>query len=142
MVRVYPITYNGQRVGTAEVKQQGLFLVIHCECDTDLHDTYSIVASSKGKTVELGCYVPGSDGCSLERRISVKHISGEEITFLIAPVKKEMVVPVYTDKPFPYLSQLSSAHFAVKNNQASVTFTDQMSISRPTGQWSEPMTSE
>ena len=122
MVKVYPITFEGRKVGEAKVERLGMFLLIRCECDAGLQGNCSIKACCGGKEVELGRCFPCNSGFRLERRMSVKYFLDTDLSFHILRENEEKFIPLYTDKPFESLSQLSLAHFAVRHGQSGLVF--------------------
>ena len=82
----------------------------------------------------------------VDTRIPIKRLGEGSMSFRLLPKHSKMdgrFVPVSPDEPFGYIRQLQKAHLATRDGMVGVVFAeDQKSIDSPTGQWSEPITSE
>ena len=51
-------------------------------------------------------------------------------------------MPIVPEEPFAYIERLKTSFLVKKYGQMGILLEDQSVISNPTGQWSEPVTSE
>lgn len=132
--------------GKVLVQRQGLYYRICCRCKITDSSRYKLVASCAENTVDLGLCVPTEGEFGVDTKIPIKRLGEGKLTFCLVPKNKipqGKFVPIFPDKPFPYIQKLKSAHLATQDGQIGILLTeDQNSRDRPTGQWSEPSTSE
>lgn len=96
--------------------------------------------------MDLGLCVPHSDGFGMDTRIPVKRLGEGELTFRLLPRHSKpdgAFIPVSPEEPFGYIQKLQQAHLAQQDGLVGIIVNeDQNSSDSPTGQWSEPITSE
>ena len=97
-------------------------------------------------TVDLGLCVPMDGGFGVDTQIPVKRMGDGELSFHLMPKHQRIsgrFVPVFPDEPFAWIQMLQKAHLARQDGQIGIVLAeDQRSRDNPTGQWSEPITSE
>ena len=146
MEKQFQILAEGKPIGSATVTRHGLYYQIHCICHLMERNPCRIYAACDDREIDLGICVPMDGGFGIRTRVPVKRLGEGEIRFWAAAHNEkpqEQFVPVETGRPFIFLSQLKNARLAVRNRKTGILLSDtQSSISRPTGQWSEPNTSE
>lgn len=129
--------------GKVQVVRQGLYYVIHCRCALSGGRMYRLFVNCGTGEKDLGIVVPMDGGFGLDTRIPVKRLGEGTMEFRLIPKqepRKETVLPIRPGEPFPGLSQLERARLAYRDGEP-VALIAQPSSS-PTGQWSEPKTSE
>ena len=124
---------EGKPFGTAIISIEGLYYRINIRCPEPIRVW---IKGGKGRR-ELGLCVPADTGFVINTRIPVRHLGEGPFSFCVEE-KNEKVFPVYRDKPFPYLDKLRNAMLFQEGGLTGV----QIVSSKPTGQWSEPNTSE
>lgn len=126
--------------GTAQVERQGLYYRIRCLLKTQ--NPCRVTARGSNGQADLGLTVPMPGGFGLETRIAVKHLGEGNLEF--STDAEETGVPVDTQAPCPYIRFLMGARLRIRDGKAYLLLPEaaQSAISRPTGQWSEPNTSE
>ena len=93
MSETYDITYDGAHVGNAKMKKQGLYYSISCRCRLPDAGLYRIHAIAGGRREDLGICVPMGESFGMDKRIPVKYLGDEAVTFELHP--KDWV-PEYT----------------------------------------------
>ena len=142
MDTTYPITQNGHPVGTARVLREGLFLRIQCLCHIPREEDLHIQAVCGNDILDLGICVPYDKGSGLISRVPTRLFQEDKLEFRLSKSQKENFFPVYPDHPFEALAQLNNSRFQIRDGVPGIIVKDYNDISRPTGQWSEPITSE
>ena len=132
-MKQYAVLNSETKVGTAKVEKQGLYHCISLRCAEPMRVS---VTGEKG-TIDLGLCVPQVTGFGVETRIPVKYLGDGDLIFRTTE-QTDVFWAVYPHKPFQRLDKLRGAVFAQRDGHIGI----QMSISNPTGQWSEPNTSE
>ena len=108
-------------VGQAEVAQEGLYYRFSCQCTPPDEGIHRIIVSDGNGTADLGICVPAGEQFCLVRRIPVKYLPGEKLTFtLVSKDKKETGIPVRNDEPFPALDILNRAHLQERDAGAEI----------------------
>ena len=144
----YSVQFGNQPAGKVQVQRQGLYYQIHCRCRLTGDVVCRLYAKSGEKQENLGVVVPMDGGFGLDTRIPVKRLGEGELTFTLAPKHdsgREKFVPIIPEEPFAYIERLKTSFLVRKYGESGILVTDepdQKKISSPTGQWSEPNTSE
>lgn len=146
MEQAYFIRSGDEIIGRVMVQRQGLYYRICCKSKLTGAVRYKLVVSCGDNTVDLGICIPLEDGFGMNTRIPVKRLGEGTLIFQFVPKHTELqtqFVPVFPEEPFGYIRQLQNAHLAKQDGHVGIEFTeDQRSRDNPTGQWSEPSTSE
>lgn len=146
MQNEYLVTSGEETIGRVQVQRQGLYYYIHCRCNITGCVRYQLVASSEQNTVDLGLCVPMDGKFGVETKIPCKRLGEGSFSFRLVPRRRKSAanfVPVSPDEPFAYIRQLQNAHLARLEGAVGIVLPEhQTSSDNPTGQWSEPITSE
>ena len=128
-----------------QVIRQGLYYRFLCRCQLTGEVVCRLHVSCGGQQENLGVVVPTGDGFGLDTRLPVKRFREGKPSFSLIP-KHEMAsgqfVPIVPEEPFAYIERLKTSFLVRKYGQLGINLDDQNVISSPTGQWSEPVTSE
>ena len=142
----YTVLSGNETVGKALVRRQGLYCCISCRCRLTGLVRYKLLVTCGENTEDLGLCVPQGDEFGVDTKIPMKRLGEGALTFFLVPkhnVLKGKFVPVSPNEPFDYIRQLQEAHLARQDGLPGVVLTEnQSSRDTPTGQWSEPITSE
>ena len=142
----YSVLYSGEAVGKAFIQRQGLYYQISCRCALADPGRYRLIADSGENTADLGLCIPHRDGFGVDTKIPVKRLGEAHLTFRLLPkhsMEEGRFIPLSQDEPFGYIRQLEKAHLAWQDGLVGIMLMeDQKSKKSPTGQWSEPSTSE
>ena len=117
---MWDIYYNDKVMGAANVKKEGLYYIIFCECTLPGDGIYRIIVSDGNTERNLGICVPTGNRFTLCARVPVKGLNEEKMTFRLAPKDMRLSYPLETNKPFDPLDQLDSAHLEVSGEGVSV----------------------
>ena len=109
MSETYEITYDAASVGTAQVKKQGLYLLLSCRCSLPDEGLYRIHACYGCDRMDLGICVPMGEVFGMDKKIPLKQIpEGTPSFFLLPkdwkpeePVEIEPAVPVTDEAEAP-----------------------------------------
>ena len=145
MVGDYEVFFGNQQAGKVQVTRQGLYYRFVCRCRLTGEVVCRLYVSCGGQQENLGVVVPMGDGFGLDTRQPVKRFREGEPSFSLIPkneVPSGQFVPIIPEEPFAYLERLKTSFLVKKYGQMGILLVDQSEISRPTGQWSEPVTSE
>ena len=140
----YSVFSGEEEIGKAQVQQQGLYYHIRCRCKMTGAVRYKLLVRCGENNLDLGLCVPHTDGFGVDTKIPRKRLGEGTMTFYLTPWHAAgTFLPVSTDEPFGYIHQLQNARLAVRNGIVGIILDDrQNSMDKPTGQWSEPNTSE
>ena len=115
MEGVYPITCNGKTIGQVQFARKGLYYHFYCQCSYS-ETTVCRLMIRCGKWVEkLGIMVPEGNCFVLRKKVPVKNIPDHKPDFFILTElenqERGIFVPISSDEPFEYLSNLTNAVF-------------------------------
>lgn len=128
-----------------QVQRQGLYYRFICRCQLSGDVVCRLRVSCGGEAVNLGVVVPTGAGFGLDTRLPVKRFREGEPVFSLVPKHEAAAgqfVPIVPEEPFAYIDRLKTGFLVKKYGQAGILLADQRESSSPTGQWSEPVTSE
>lgn len=125
MFKTYSIIYNGNTVGNAIVRREGLYYAFDCQAQMPKGNIYRLKLSDGDKCIELGICVPERNCFVVRKKIPVKYWSGERFNFQITCTQNgEEFYPVREDRPFAYLKDLHRMKFSVRAEAAGVILED------------------
>ena len=137
--------FGNQQAGKVQVTRQGLYYRFVCRCKLSGDVVCRLYISCGGQQENLGVVVPSGNGFGLDTRLPVKRFREGEPSFSLIP-KHEMTsgqfVPIIPEEPFAYIERLKTSFLVRKYGQLGINIDGQNVISNPTGQRSEPVTSE
>ena len=145
---MYKVYIGCDEIGTVNLQKDGLYYRINCVCKLSGQVICCLVATSDTCRVNLGTLIPQNGFFQLKTSLPIKKLTGRDIRFAVEPKHPQQMhsfVTIRAEEPFLYLERLSQACLSIKNDVIGVVFlndTDQKVNSSPTGQWSEPNTSE
>ena len=141
----YEVFFGNQPVGRVQVLRQGLYYRFVCRCKLTGDVVCRLYVSCGGQQENLGVVVPRGDGFGLDTRQPVKRFREGEPSFSLITKHEPssgQFVPIIPEEPFAYIERLKTSFLVRKYGQLGINLDDQNVISSPTGQWSEPVTSE
>lgn len=113
---MYSINFNNEPVGKAQVKQEGLYYIIRCQCVVPDKDIYRIVVSDGENDVDLGICVPDGGRFVLTTRVAMKKLSGKHLKFMLS-ANHTSSFPVENGETFDGLDKLEAARLQRRNGQ-------------------------
>ena len=142
----YSVFSGGEEIGKVWVHRQGLYYHICCRCALTGAIPYKLQATCAEKTVDLGLCVPKGQDFGVDTSIPIKRLGEGMLSFQLMPRHKKSegrFVPISPEEPFHYISQLQQAHLSKQDGVVGIVLPgNQNSSDSPTGQWSDPITSE
>lgn len=114
----YDIYLDGDAVGKARVKREGLYYLFTCTCRCTSSIIYRIVLTCDSERIDLGICVPDGDYYCLNRRIPVKKIQSGELRLEMKrkdEVQAGIICEVSEEKPFSDICRLHKARFEKRN---------------------------
>ena len=107
-------------MGAANIKKEGLYYIIFCECTLPGEGIYRIIVSDGDTKRNLGICVPTGNRFTLCARVPSKGLREEKLSFTLVPKEMRSSCPVQTGMPFEPLDQLDSARMEVSGGEASI----------------------
>lgn len=132
MTGKWNVEWNGRKVGTCTVEQQGLYRRFVCRCGKTAQGICRLVMKCGDYTLDLGILVPVDGGFGLEKRIPVKNLPAGEPEFMVAPQdcgRLPEFIPVRIGEPFAYLDRLREARFALRNGEPGILLDSESKMS-------------
>ena len=120
---LYDIYRGQEKIGKAEVKQEGLYYRFRCVCDLSGEVIYRITVSCGESTENLGIPIPSGDSFYLEKKIPVSHFSGQGVIFRAMPRHPQvpdMWIPIKPEQPFEYIDRLENAVAEQRNGEMGI----------------------
>ena len=146
MQQEYCVLSGDEIIGKVFVQRQGLYYHFRCRCSITGAVKYKLIVNCGENTVDLGLCIPHSDGFGMDTKLPIKRVGDGELTFRLMPKHNKLVgefLSVASEEPFGHIQKLQQAHLALQGGLVGVIVNeDQNSSDNPTGQWSEPSTSE
>lgn len=145
MVGNYEVFFGNRQSGKVQVQRQGLYYRFICRCQLTGDVVCRLYVSCGGERVNLGVVVPVEGGFGLDTRLPAKRFRAGEPAFSLIPKHEAAAgqfAPIIPEEPFAYIERLKTSFLVKKYGQMGILLEDQSAISSPTGQWSEPVTSE
>lgn len=110
MERTYPVTKNGQTIGSVIIEEEGLYYHLHCTCKLPVMQRVSLYANND----ELGLLVPQGEVYCLSKKIPRKKLSEDQIQFYLMDrneSEKSVLIPVSSGEIFPAIDRIGKAQF-------------------------------
>lgn len=120
---IYDIMLDGQTMGKAEVKTQGLYYAISCRCRLSGNSVYKLTVICGDDTENLGILVPEGGSFVLRTRLPKKKLPKGKPQFHAALKHPELsgkFVPLCPEEPFAYLARLKHAFLEVRDGQTGI----------------------
>ena len=114
----YPIYYQGQIAGTAELAKEGLYWRISCRCQLPIMGKHTVKIQQEVSLINLGLCVPYENGFGLNTWISAKKIGQGSIRFLLCKEEKGQFIPLTI--PFAYIKLITKGTLRFENGQYGV----------------------
>lgn len=133
----YPIYFAQERIGTANVVQEGLYYRICCRCiiSGDIPVRVRVIGSQEA---DLGLCVPMGESFGINVRIPVKRIGVGDMQFQAAPKYTAIgeLTVISPDEPFGYIARLRDAYLVKRGQATGICYrtTDQFPAPQDSGQ--------
>ena len=117
---MWDIKFNDRVMGAANIKKEGLYYIIFCECTLPGDGIYRIFVSDGSTERNLGICVPTGNRFTLCARVPVKGLNEQKLSFTLVPKDMRTCNPVETNKPFEALDRLDTAYLDESRGEASI----------------------
>lgn len=120
MEGTYGIWLGKEQVGKAFVERKGLYYEFFCRCHISSEVICRVSLSCGSSHENLGILMPCAEEYTLKKKIPVKQLGVGEPRFWITPKQTQMnevLVDVYPEEPFRYLSKLQNAYLQKQRGQ-------------------------
>lgn len=110
--RIYPVFWNGKKVGDVQLHQKGLYYFLSCKCCLTGDNVCRLYADNNARQIPLGILVPDHNYYTLKMHIPSCKLNTDSLAFQVkSEEKKEITCILKTDKKVFCLSQLENARF-------------------------------
>ena len=116
------IFWNNKDVGTAEVRENGLYYDFFCKCDVIQKGIHRIIVEDGINRVDIGICVPDGNSFILKRKIPKKYFLGKNFLFLLE--QNQITLSVQNGMAFQYLDRIDAAHLIKQNGQQKIVITE------------------
>ena len=156
METCYEVRFGNEAVGKVQMMPEGLYVRIICRCVVPGPEIYRLFVQQGDTRQNLGVLIPEGDGLVLNKRIPVKRFGSGVPAFVVSSGRGTQTgefVPICPEEPFLYIHRLKSSFLESEHGKVGIRVKkdpelaqttpgqDYRSISKTTGQWSEPKTS-
>lgn len=128
----YNIFCGQDVIGSACVRQEGLFFCFQCRCKPPSGAMHSVIVVNNGKEFNLGVCVPDGEEFTAYKRISIKQFKDMELKFYLR--EKEEIptqcVAVEENKPFEHLENLEFARLDLTQEHPQICL-NEITVSTP-----------
>ena len=103
------VTYQGQAVGTVEIKREGLYYRVSCRCrlvDGDIHRLYA-----DGE--KLGVLIPDRGELTLDTKVAAKRLK-KGCSFSLDPNRDDFI-PICPGEPFGHLDKVRDSRLVLRD---------------------------
>jgi len=107
----FPVTYQGQTVGTVTVSREGLYCRISCRCRMPEGKIHRLYAGAE----RLGVLMPEGGTLVLQTRVAAKRLK-PNCPFSLEK-NGEMFIPIRPGEAFAHLGRLRQARFACREGE-------------------------
>ena len=117
------ITSENRRIGTAAVRQEGLYYRFCCICTLPQGSVYRLTVTDEVGHHSLGIPVPEGGRFRLETRIPARHFTGRLRTVTAVPktaLPETRFVPLVPGATFPALSELHLARLETRDGTVGI----------------------
>lgn len=118
---MYEIFYLDRCVGTANVKKEGMYLVLSCACRPPYDGVFRIMVWDGSRKRDLGICYPTDKNFTLRSRVPMKCLNGDSLRFTLIPNEEENEDDiVHSGKPFARLDKIDTARLELTNGQVKI----------------------
>lgn len=121
MEGTYTIWLSQTAAGTVTIERHGLYYWFYCQCQLTSEVICRVMVSCGGKVENLGILVPAGNQYSLTKKLPIKEFATGIPEFWITPrhlAQQEIVVDIYPEEPFRYITKLENAYLQNKQGKS------------------------
>ena len=127
MEEAYPIYFANEKIGSVELKKEGLYCRVYGKCTLTGSVTFMLKGVWKDKTVPLGVFVPEGKFFIVSTRIPLKRLGEGQVQFFAEPKHSTVTdrfVPLSPQEPCKWITRLSQCSYEVRFDQPGLVLTD------------------
>jgi len=119
MYAVYDIFLNGEIIGKADLRKEGLYVHYICTCTFPTKGIFRITAETPNGAVNFGVCVPKGNCWESRGRIPANKLIGYELKLTATSCieDKDKYIPISPEEPFALLEELENLQFTIKNGK-------------------------
>ncbi len=124
---MFPIYYDGNEYGRANLIRSGLYFKISCTCKIPTDALCKVYMETAGKTYNLGTCIRTGGIYKIDTKLPVKYIDEKDLRFSICPKYTESAqdfIAIDPNAPFPHFERLDMARMARRNNEIGIVFSE------------------
>lgn len=118
---------GGEVAGSVCITKEGLYTRFLCQCKLPDNDIYRLLLTCNGLNTDLGICVPQGEYYMVNKVVKSRQIGDGEMCFRITSTtekNKDRFIPMLSDKPFDYISQLENMMLCVDNHGYGIIIRD------------------
>lgn len=112
----FDVTLHGQKIGTVEVKQEGLYCRLSCRCRIVEGEIHRLWAGGE----KIGVLIPEKGMLALDTKVTAKRLQNN-CRFTLGEYRGNFY-PICPGAPFVYLHKLRSGRLEVRDGIYGLTF--------------------
>ena len=124
-VQEYEVYCADRVIGSISLEPQGLYYKIFSYCERISEKFPKLYAVCGDHKTSIGVYKPQGNGFVMERLLSIKSWDLKGISFQIGSMDRQIkgeTIPVFPDRPFPYISRIGNAQFCREDEQPGILY--------------------
>ena len=127
MEGTYPVSYRGEKVGTASLRRRGLYYEIDCRCRMAGGEMVQLILIDGKRMEDLGLLIPNNGSLELRKRIPTKQIGEVRPEFCLRcrTGEKAVFFAIDPQRPFPSLHRLTECVFHIKGEEKGIILPDE-----------------
>lgn len=121
----FNITFLNEAVGTAEMRENGLYYEIHCVCAMNNVGLYRVRLEDGNTVLDLGTCLRINDRYEIQTKLPKSRLSGSAVRFVLTDGEtepQERFVPIIAGEPFSYLTKLPVSLLEVTDNTIGIRY--------------------
>lgn len=125
MSESYDITFQNNAVGTAVMREKGLYYEIHCVCAMNKAGLYRVRLEDGNTVLDLGTCLRVDDRYEIQTKLPKSKLSGNSVQFVLTDGETKpqgSFVPIIAGEPFLHLTKLPVSHLEVTENMIGIRY--------------------
>ncbi len=123
MQKTYEILQMGKRVGTVEIAEQGLYVLLSCHCKQRFEGMQDLMVRTERGDIRLGLLCPEKNGMTLEKKLPRKELGKGTLEFYLEGRNAVFdFVVVDPEKSFPFLRWIKEGRLDKRQGQYGILF--------------------
>ena len=130
MEGTYDVLLGNQKMGSATLTVQGLYLQIACKCPLSGDVMYDLILSIDDQKHKLGLLIPEDGSFTIRKKIPAKQIGQGRLQFTLKARHASIMgqfFPVKPDEPFAYINRIENAYVASRDGELGLILSEGIS---------------